>query len=77
MMNVWRQRGAGAAQSDPGKPCFGERDQKEVIHFCTVFMGVDNGVDNGSPPRLPHGHGLFEGGQLGGQWSFFKLIKYN
>ena len=39
MMNVWRQRGAGAAQSDPGKPCFGERDQKEVIHFCTVFMG--------------------------------------
>ena len=60
MMNVWRQRGAGAAQSDPGKPCFGERDQKEVIHFCTVFMGVDNGVDNGSPPRLPHGHDLFE-----------------
>ena len=57
MMNVWRQRGAGAAQSDPGKPCFGERDQKEVIHFCTVFMGVDNGVDNGSPPRLLHGDG--------------------
>jgi len=37
--------------------------KKGLNHFCTVFMGVDNGVDNGSPPRLL----CFEGGQLGGQ----------
>ena len=29
-----------------------------VNHFSTVFMGVDNGVDNGSPPRLLHGNGF-------------------
>ena len=62
------------AHKDGGKPCFGEWKRKGVSHFTTVFMGVDNGVDNGSPPRLPHGHGVFEGGQLGGQWSFLELI---
>ena len=41
--------------------------KKGLNHFCTVFMGVDNGVDNGSPPRLLDGHRVFEGGQLGGQ----------
>ena len=46
-------------------------------NFSTVFKGVDNGVDNGSPPKLPHGHGVFEGGQLGGQWNFLKSINGN
>ena len=42
-------------------------DGKGVNRISTVFMGVDNGVDNGSPPRLLHGHRVSEGGQLGGQ----------
>ena len=57
-MNVGRHWGAGAAQNNKGIPFFGEWDRKRVIHFSTVFMGVDNGVDNGSPPRLLHGDGF-------------------
>ena len=45
----------------------GQGDRNRVNDIGTVFMRVDNGVDNGSPPRLLHGHRVSEGGQLGGQ----------
>ena len=65
---MWKQGGGGGAQNESGERGFGAgRGRTGINHLSTVFMGVDNGVDNGSPPRLLDGHRVFEGGQLGGQ----------
>ena len=58
---------AGEFRTREGNELLGRGERKGVNHLSTVFMGVDNGVDNGSPPRLLHGHRVFGGGQLGGQ----------
>ena len=59
----WR----GSSERERGTRFWGGEGPTRDQSFNTVFMGVDNGVDNGSPPRLLDGHRVFEGGQLGGQ----------